>query len=506
MKNIVFSSTKQWNPGDEFILRGITNLLDSLQIKYNSILFNRNPDIRGEYSELGMDVANDEDAFTYRVKTAIKDNSIKPWQKYDQISAIVFAGTPEWQTDRSRELYIKAITNNIPVLFIGIDSEWKNKTSLVKSVLKKAELIVVRNPDIIDSFRSEGISTYCKVCPSLFSSRVEKRVNEVRTIGLIYRANERDITYGNGWGQDNYLEQNDLFKEIIKRYEECKIIIICHYIDELFLAKRDFPNEEVRYSYDSNEYFQIYAECDLVIGSRIHGIGIASSLAIPAVPIIYDNRKGTMNLLCPEDIYSENNVGNYLKKVEWCFDNAQIINNKLVDYKKRCFDSYRRLLEEKLSFEEIEYDYRYVPLNEEFEKEVRNTFMIFDKVTFKEKEQMAVRASIRSLNELISGKKIVIKGAGQSTSQLLEVITENVEVVAITDRNKRFIGGYRCVSDEMLPLLDFDFVIVPSKLYEDEMIEDLSKYVERRKIVSIYDIVRDNFKSTSLEKDLFDYL
>ena len=47
-ENVVFSSTRQWNPGDEFIQFGCQNLMSNL-INFNSILFNRNPQIRGSY-------------------------------------------------------------------------------------------------------------------------------------------------------------------------------------------------------------------------------------------------------------------------------------------------------------------------------------------------------------------------------------------------------------------------------------------------------------------------
>lgn len=44
IKNIMFSSTRQWNCGDEFILFGVMNIFDRLLGKdsYNPILYNRN--------------------------------------------------------------------------------------------------------------------------------------------------------------------------------------------------------------------------------------------------------------------------------------------------------------------------------------------------------------------------------------------------------------------------------------------------------------------------------
>lgn len=48
MKNILISTTRQWNPGDEFIMMGSLNIMKELYGNIiNPIIFNRNPDIRG---------------------------------------------------------------------------------------------------------------------------------------------------------------------------------------------------------------------------------------------------------------------------------------------------------------------------------------------------------------------------------------------------------------------------------------------------------------------------
>ena len=63
----------------------------------------------------------------------------------------------------------------------------------------------------------------------------------------------------------------------------------------------------------------IYKECDLVIGSRIHGIGLATSLCIPSIPIGYDSRRGTFNGFYPyeyEECFEDNaiNIVTFFKK------------------------------------------------------------------------------------------------------------------------------------------------------------------------------------------------
>ncbi|MEJ7712218.1 MAG: hypothetical protein WKF84_20740 [Pyrinomonadaceae bacterium] len=43
--NILFSTTRQWNSGDEFILFGVRQLLHDLGLQYNAIIYNRHPSI-----------------------------------------------------------------------------------------------------------------------------------------------------------------------------------------------------------------------------------------------------------------------------------------------------------------------------------------------------------------------------------------------------------------------------------------------------------------------------
>lgn len=52
IKNVVLSTTRQWNPGDEFILLGIINLLREVIGEFNPVIFNRSPEVRPTASYL----------------------------------------------------------------------------------------------------------------------------------------------------------------------------------------------------------------------------------------------------------------------------------------------------------------------------------------------------------------------------------------------------------------------------------------------------------------------
>ncbi|MCL2390718.1 MAG: polysaccharide pyruvyl transferase family protein, partial [Endomicrobia bacterium] len=113
-KNILFSTTRQWNPGDEFILLGCINLLKELYPGFNPVIYNRNPAIRQEkYSNLNFF----RNTFWERVSCKSKglsdaflrmgffDNSFKDNTDASFLDLAVFAGSPEWYGYRNAKLY-----------------------------------------------------------------------------------------------------------------------------------------------------------------------------------------------------------------------------------------------------------------------------------------------------------------------------------------------------------------------------------------------------------------
>ena len=131
-KNILFSTTRQWNPGDEFILFGVLNLLRDAIGKFNPLIFNRNPDVRP------CDLKNNRllsKAYNERIekmcfrgqgfigahfRDRFCDNSWRDGMRADDIDYVIFAGTPEWYTTRVRSLYKVINDNGIPCSFLGV--------------------------------------------------------------------------------------------------------------------------------------------------------------------------------------------------------------------------------------------------------------------------------------------------------------------------------------------------------------------------------------------------
>ena len=155
-KNILFSTTRQWNPGDEFILLGVINILKEILKDFNPIIYNRNPSIRPKYSYLNF--LYNSRFFSNRfflLKSQLEsffrigfyDNSFKDYTSLDFMDTVIFAGTPEWFGARLLPLYKKLLNYEKPILFLGIGTALENKKikPIYDKVLNKAKLITTRD-------------------------------------------------------------------------------------------------------------------------------------------------------------------------------------------------------------------------------------------------------------------------------------------------------------------------------------------------------------------------
>lgn len=121
--NIVFSTTRQWNPGDEFILMGCINLLKQHIEDFNPIIYNRNPQIRRARK---YDIIKSIDNIAGKdFVEKFLDNSVKERPPLDYADMVVFAGSPEWRGRRMTKLYSSILEYDIPSLFLGLGTSGK---------------------------------------------------------------------------------------------------------------------------------------------------------------------------------------------------------------------------------------------------------------------------------------------------------------------------------------------------------------------------------------------
>lgn len=345
--NIVFSTTRQWNPGDEFILLGCINLLHQIIGDFNPIIYNRNPQIRRSRKR---DIIKAIDNFLQKdFIEKFLDNSVKERPAMDYADMVVFAGSPEWRGRRLTKLYSSIVEFNIPTLFLGLGSgtgsiniHELNLTKDEMSVLTKSGLITCRDCSNQDKENTE-IIIHNLPCPALYSSNTEKKITQVKKIGLIYGTYK--AVKDNNVSKDTYEYLMKTYNHIIKSYgNEYEIEFIAHYIDELTHFPTDFPNQKIKYSYDSKDYLDIYSQYDLVIGHRVHGIGISASMAIPGIMILHDSRSQTVKGFAASIV----NVGSSLNSLDTLIQskitNISNENFKLMEHKKAFQTQYLKLL------------------------------------------------------------------------------------------------------------------------------------------------------------------
>lgn len=336
--NIIFSTTRQWNPGDEFILLGCINLLkENLTLDFNPLIYNRNPQIQ-------VVVKNKYHYFNYflslfgvnfnKIYNFHFDNSVSSRLDANIVDIVVFAGSPSWYGPRHKLLYNICTEKNIQVCYMGIGLGEHKKIStfskLELSIIQKARFIIVRDEKtklLLENYEAKYLP-----CPALFSSKTHKIVKKVETIGLIFATYET-LQFNNiKKGTWEFLRK--LYFRLLTEYKlKFRFEFIAHHIDEIQFFNNEFEGYTINYSYDSKDYLDIYNKFDLVIGSRIHGIGIAASLGIPGILVANDIRSqvadGFNAIVINNQIEIEDAmliINNLINKIGE--KSLQIINNK----------------------------------------------------------------------------------------------------------------------------------------------------------------------------------
>jgi polysaccharide pyruvyl transferase WcaK-like protein len=342
--NIVFSTTRQWNPGDEFILLGCINLLKSIGLEFNPIIYNRNPQIRRKGNVQFLKAI--AQLLTKEAIAPFLDNSLKDTAQGEHIDLVVFAGSPEWRGGRLAKLYKKIIKNNIPVVMLGIgtnrgfsfDLDHFSKDEM--QVLDKALLITCRDELTFKGLKEVG--AHYLPCPAILSASQHKVCKDVQKIGLIYGTNDSVSSNNVSMRTFNYLKS--LYQALQERFQYIEFEFIAHYIDELETFSKDFPTCKVRYSYDAKDYIDIYGRYDLVVGHRIHGVGMSASQGIPGFCISHDSRGTTAKGFLADVIEEGTDISEVIQKIEHKIDHVTYESQRLKEHRENVLTQYQNLL------------------------------------------------------------------------------------------------------------------------------------------------------------------
>ncbi len=269
--NVLISSTRQWNPGDEFIRKGVERLLGSLLGQdYNLLLWNRNPD-------LFMNRWTDG-----RMRTDFLTNSLRD-PALDVVDLVVFAGTPEWLGQPVERIYRSLLAQpQIPVLVLGVGSGSimpRLAPHEVEVLDRRNVFISTRSFDLAEWLNSQ-LSTPKAVplpCPALYSMGESAARPGPHRVGVIVQSS----------GTDNQNIGEELVQSLIAALQDAQgkidLDIVSFYIDEHMRFSRLGLEHPCVYSYEPDDLLARLSVYSMIISTRLHGAIAGLSAGIPSI-------------------------------------------------------------------------------------------------------------------------------------------------------------------------------------------------------------------------------
>lgn len=314
MMRILYVTTRQWNPGDEFILAGCRRILDTCRIQRPvEAIYNKSPQTTSLLEKWNFwkrpYLISNVAALDFAFNITHYDNSFKRSSKLDTYDAVIFAGSPGWAGGRIAPLMHKLedFTGKIAYLGIGTPNRPISLNRAERQVMQRA-LVTCRDQQLVHNLANDGITATYLPCPALLSAPFERDVpRNFGVIGLGF-----NTTKGHRYQRMNeqkFFLQNRIFETVLKRH---KAKILCHYIDEVDDAAAKFGKENLLYCCDARDYPTTYAQFDYVISSRVHGCGMASSLGIPNALIGHDARAKTVAGFLSETLSEDTHIDLFL--------------------------------------------------------------------------------------------------------------------------------------------------------------------------------------------------
>lgn len=256
------------------------NVLDALGVKYNRLLYNRHPMITPNRLPKRL---------LFR-RSWRSDNSFH-LDDPAAVDYLIVAGSPEWRIGgRMEALFRFVIENRVPCAFIAVGAGSGGAFSvddrnhrLLRSVLETScELVTVR--DRAAECALKAYDPHLLPCTALFASRTQRPRTGPGLVGLVFQnCTER-------FNSVNAVTYAYLLEQYRKAMEVHRCVLICHTCADFTAARREFPDADTRYSALAEDYEAIFDPCDLVVGPRVHGSGLAASLGIPNILVQHSAR------------------------------------------------------------------------------------------------------------------------------------------------------------------------------------------------------------------------
>lgn len=262
--NILVSTTRDWNVGDNIIWLGVKKLIDEVLPGSNYFFYNRNPDLFDHWSDTS------ERVLMGNYLTHVPDF----------IDLVVMAGTPEFYDVKMKPFY--STVGERPIWAIGIawGVEHLKPNEHELSFMKRDNFKAIVRSDVSRQIMPK--EPIVLPCPALLSGDVSVKTKESCFIG--------DIAY-------NKHEQSDIY---------------CYHIHEFEKAIGFSP----KYFTEPGELLSIVSQYETVYTSRLHAgfaaISTGSKVVFEKIDFRIQTALDTLNA------YSGNLKNDYLKILhEW---------------------------------------------------------------------------------------------------------------------------------------------------------------------------------------------
>jgi tetratricopeptide (TPR) repeat protein len=312
---VLFSTTRMWNPGDDFILFGIRNLLQPLMGPINPLVYNRHPALHALRLHFNQPVTLTAEASAVQANLyellhphlLPYDNSWHANLDLSHLDLAVFAGTPEWSGAMVAPLVERLLATSVPTLYLGIGTfegtaelSFEQLPATDRALLRQARLITVRDPACARLLAS--VQPLSLPCPALFASNHAQERQHKKRLAL----STQGSSMHNGQRIDPRTRDYSiaLFRALAQHYE---CALVCHYAEELTELQPHLDSSmECLYAYDARDYLDLYRDFDLAVTTRVHGAGLCASLGIPSFVIAHSARSATSSgflseVLRPQD-------------------------------------------------------------------------------------------------------------------------------------------------------------------------------------------------------------
>lgn len=316
---ILIVTTKNFNPGDDFIREGLLSLISKLDTNVEYEYFDKhtptftNFRIYGKSKILNWRITR----YIYKIINIFNSNYL------GRFDAIIHSGAPffydsknifrfntyssEWflnlyrggNSKKIKKLLLIAIGSN---LFKDEKSEDLIKSKkIIKTIhsLKKINLslITARDPETSTILKKQDLLPLLLPCTAFFCSSARYDDSEIKEgdyvifnymkYGIIKKRNSNT----------NVQEWEKVAKEVVEDISKnFNVLILSHSVQDYLDCLKIFPDQEHFYSENYQDYFEVYENSIGGIYNRVHGAMLSLSNLKPTILISADSRKSMFSM------------------------------------------------------------------------------------------------------------------------------------------------------------------------------------------------------------------